>query len=75
MSKYAQYSHDVNIFPHKHCPTCDKMIEETEDYCSERCGLATKSKDKKQKRQIFIFIGIYAVVIVVFVLFMFLGRK
>lgn len=70
MSKYEQYSRESYVFPHKHCPVCNKMIEETETYCSEECAGSIKQKGKKQKRQIFIVVGVYAIVIIAFILVM-----
>ncbi len=70
-SKFQKYSGiNEEIFPHKHCPVCNGMMEESEEYCSAQCGGAEKQKGKKKKRKIILFAGIYGVVIIAFILFM-----
>jgi len=45
MSKYKKYATDEGpIFPHKHCPRCNAMMAETEQYCSEACITAATAK-------------------------------
>jgi len=69
-SKYEKYSYTKDIFPHKHCPVCDKMMPEKQDYCSEECAKISKKKDKGSKKKIFFFVAIYIVVIVLLFVFL-----
>ena len=65
--KFSKYGDSDNIYPHKHCPTCNKIIDETEEFCSVECGTFDKKKDKKSKKKLFGFIGVYVVVVIVFI--------
>lgn len=66
-SKYHRYKEETYVFPHKHCPVCNKMIDEEEEYCSPECGGYYKKKDKGEKKKIYTFVMIYVVAIVVFI--------
>lgn len=70
-SKYDKYSYNAEIFPHKHCPVCNKMIPEDEDYCSEECRMIATKEEKGSKKKIIIFVVIYIVVIVAMFLVLF----
>ena len=59
--KYKKYK-DQDIYPHKHCPVCKKMVPEEGsefgEYCSPECAGVPKHKKKKnRKRIIFIIVG------------------
>lgn len=71
-SKYSKYASDAQIYPHKHCSVCNKLINIDQNVCSEECGMATKKKDKKSKKRIFSWIFAYVAAIVV--LFVVLGN-
>ncbi len=74
--KFAKYS-EVNeeVFPHKHCPVCNGMMPETEEFCSPECGGVEKQKGKGKKRKIILFASIYGVVIIAFVIFMIFSNR
>ncbi len=69
-SKYHRYAAPSDIYPHKHCPVCNKLIEEDEDYCSEECSMVSNKKEKGSKKKIAFFVVIYVVVIVLLFVFM-----
>jgi predicted nucleic acid-binding Zn ribbon protein len=70
MSKYNQYKED-QLYHHKHCPTCNKMIPEDDDYCSKGCMGHSERKDKGNKKKIGGFVLVYVVVIVTFIIIAF----
>ncbi len=64
-SKYDKYR-SSEIYPHKHCLICKKMIPEEDneygEYCSEECAGIPKTKKKKnRKRIIYMVIGYFVV--------------
>ena len=61
--KYKKYSYDAEIFPHKHCPVCNRMMPEDQDYCSEECRLIATKEKKGSKKKIALFVIIYVAVI------------
>jgi predicted nucleic acid-binding Zn ribbon protein len=56
--KFKKYvdNEENPIYPHKHCPVCNRMIEPELQYCSEACEKLIKTKDKRQKRKLYIII-------------------
>jgi predicted nucleic acid-binding Zn ribbon protein len=74
-SKFEKYSGGSDdVYPHKHCPVCNGMMSEEEEYCSPECAGINKQKGKGKKRKIILFAGIYGVVIIAFILFMIFTR-
>ncbi|MBN2154916.1 MAG: DUF2116 family Zn-ribbon domain-containing protein [Candidatus Lokiarchaeota archaeon] len=49
------------VYPHKHCPVCNRMVDPGEEYCSEECQDVVKKRDKKGKIRTFIMIGVAVV--------------
>ncbi|MHA1856565.1 MAG: DUF2116 family Zn-ribbon domain-containing protein [Promethearchaeota archaeon] len=78
MSKYDQYKNKAAVFPHKHCPKCNKMVPEEGgqygEYCSAECAGYYKEKKKKKRLRTIIFIGLYAVAIIVLIVLSFLHK-
>lgn len=76
--KNQQETTENSIFPHKHCPVCNKIIPPSDEYCSKDCsGLVTQKKQKdkkKQKKTIGIFIVVIVVIVVVFLVIMFINK-
>ncbi len=68
--KKHQGTTENSIFPHKHCPTCNKMMPPGMEYCSEECENRVTQKKKKDKKKLWktigIIVGVIAVIIVVF---------
>ncbi|MHA1647369.1 MAG: DUF2116 family Zn-ribbon domain-containing protein [Promethearchaeota archaeon] len=68
--KFEKYKKS-EIFPHKHCPVCNKMVPEEGsefgEYCSEECQASIKKGKKSKKRQWIIMIGAYVVVFAVMI--------
>lgn len=64
-SKYEKYRKN-DIYPHKHCNVCKKLIPEEEnpygDYCSPECKGIPIEKKKKNKKRIFYLVGGYVIV-------------
>jgi predicted nucleic acid-binding Zn ribbon protein len=71
MSKYQKYADDgTYIFPHKHCPRCNSVMDENLEYCSLECqGMATQ-KTKRSKRNNIIIIGVMVAVVLVVIVVM-----
>ncbi len=67
-------STSTTVYPHKHCPICNRMVDPGEDYCSEECQEAVKKRDKKGKLRMYIPIGIGVVAIIVIVVISFWPR-
>lgn len=74
MSKYDQYRNKSEVFPHKHCTVCNKMIPEDDNefdtYCSLECSGYTSSQKKNKKKKNWIMFGSYGVMIIVFIVIM-----
>ncbi len=69
MSKYQKYADDDGyIYPHKHCPRCNAVMDESKQYCSQECQETATHKTKRSKKSTIIMISVWVAVIVVFVL-------
>ncbi len=69
MSKYQKYQEDENfIFPHKHCPRCNGIMDESKVYCSQECQTAATHKTKRSKKSTYIMIAVWGGVIAVFII-------
>ena len=64
----------TTVYPHKHCPICNRMVDPGEDYCSEECQEAVKKRDKRSKLRMYIPIGIGVVAIIVIVVISLIPR-
>lgn len=77
-SKYSKYKEKNDIFPHKHCSICFKLIPEEDwefgEYCSLECQNQTESQKKGKKKRTIFMIGSYAVMIVVFIVITIINR-
>ena len=69
MAKFKKYKNEGYVYPHKHCPRCQAMIPETEEYCSEECRVVYEKKEHKGKKSLFIFIGVYVLVMILMFVF------
>ena len=54
----------ITVYPHKHCPVCNRMVDPKEEFCSEECQDIVKKRDKKSKLRTFIPIGIGIVAVI-----------
>ncbi|MHA1727798.1 MAG: DUF2116 family Zn-ribbon domain-containing protein [Promethearchaeota archaeon] len=68
--KYQDGSKQSEIFPHKHCSVCSRMIPPDQEYCSDECRLKTNYKKKTQKKKNYRTFGIIAFVIVAVIIVM-----
>ena len=69
--KYKKYKIDGVVYPHKHCPVCNKMVQEEGgefgEHCSAECAGFKKSKKKKSRKKTLFMIGGYAIMIIIFI--------
>ncbi len=73
MSKYQKYADDEGyIYPHKHCPRCNAVMDESNEYCSDECRAAATQKTKRSKKSTYIMIAVWGGVIAVFIILIFL---
>ncbi|OLS13497.1 MAG: hypothetical protein RBG13Loki_2868 [Promethearchaeota archaeon CR_4] len=72
MSKYQKYTTDdgTYIYPHKHCPRCNAVMDESKEYCSESCQTAVTVKHKASKKKTYMIFGILGAIIAVAIILM-----
>ena len=70
LDKYSKYSTKVEIYPHKHCPVCNSLMEPDNRFCSEKCAYSQKKEGRGKKKKIGIFIVIYIAAIVLMIAFL-----
>lgn len=63
--KHQEIHYDSDIFPHKHCSVCNKMMDPEHEYCSEKCRNHVESQDKQKKKRKYRTVGIIVIVFVV----------
>jgi predicted nucleic acid-binding Zn ribbon protein len=69
MSKYQKYQEDEGyIYPHKHCPKCNAVMDESKQYCSQECATQVTQKSKRSKKKTYIMIAVWGGVIAVFII-------
>jgi predicted nucleic acid-binding Zn ribbon protein len=68
--KYTKYSSKVDIYPHKHCPVCNAMMDPDNRFCSEKCAYTQRSEGRGKKKKIGLFIGIYIGAIILMIKFL-----
>ena len=66
--KHQETQTETDIFLHKHCSVCDKMISPDSEYCSEECENRVNTKNKSDKKKKYLNYGIIGIVIVGFTL-------
>ena len=76
MSKYHKYQVEEGyIYPHKHCPRCNAVMDESKQYCSQECMVAATEKSKKSRKSTIIMIMVWVAVIVIFIIIMLVFQK
>lgn len=67
--RISQLAMPQKLLQHKHCITCGKAINVTEDFCSEECETNHRLLLSKKRRQLlYLWIGAAAVLVIVAIL-------
>ena len=62
--KHQETSSSSDLFLHKHCDVCNRMIPPDQDYCSEECKTTVETKKKVKKKKNYWIYGIIAFVVI-----------
>lgn len=62
--KHQESSSDSDLFLHKHCDVCNRMIPPDQEYCSKECRTKVETKKKVKKKKNYWTYGIIAFVVI-----------
>ena len=62
--KHQESSSSSDLFLHKHCDVCNRIIPPDQDYCSEECKATVETKKKIKKKKNYWIYGIIAFVVI-----------
>jgi len=71
--KHQETQTESDLFLHKHCTVCDKIISPDEEYCSEECKNHVASKKKSQKKKNYLNYGVIIFIVVIFIVIIFVS--
>ena len=62
--KHQESSSSSDLFLHKHCDVCNRIIPPDQEYCSVECKTTVESKKKIKKKKNYWTYGIIAFVVI-----------